>query len=81
MNILVARVGKGEEEEGVGGKWLKVRALHSCSFLPVPLYGCSKKTWTILVVSIFSTTNVTMIRFVLYDTQTHKLFFISCLVV
>ena len=38
--------------------------------------GCSKKTWITLVVHIFSTTNDTMIPFVLYDTETHKVFFI-----
>ena len=38
--------------------------------------GCSKKTWTTLVVNTFSTTNDTMIPFILYDTETRNVFFI-----
>ena len=42
---------------------------------------CSKKTWTTLVVNIFSTTNDITIPFILHDRETHKVFFFLGLVV
>ena len=42
----------------------------------INIQGVPTQTWTTLVVNIFRTTNDTTIPFVLYDTETRKVFYI-----